>query len=116
MVTNRLVKAGRAAGATKRWRSGEAMLLLMVLESMLAPAGGDWRGGGREGGRWSSGAAVQKVVESCFADSTRLAPGPTPNAIAATDSDPDSSSLQGWRRCAESLAHNRPKKVPVGAA
>ena len=51
MVTNRLVKAGRAAGATKRWRSGEAMLLLMDLESMLAPVGGNWRGGGGEGGR-----------------------------------------------------------------
>lgn len=50
MVTN-LLKAGRAAGATKRWRSGEAMLLLMDLESMVAPAGGIWRGGGRESGR-----------------------------------------------------------------
>jgi hypothetical protein len=44
VVTNRL-KAGRAAGATKRWRSGEAMLLLMDLESMVAPVGSDWRGG-----------------------------------------------------------------------
>lgn len=55
VVTN-LLKAGRAAGATKRWRSGEAMLLLMDLESILAPARGgtggcDGEDGGGEVGR-----------------------------------------------------------------
>jgi hypothetical protein len=54
VVTN-LLKAGRAAGATKRWRSGEAMLLLMDLESILAPARGGTGGCDGEDGKDGGG-------------------------------------------------------------